>query len=267
MPKRLNYTDELKSLRKRPANEMHLISTRVRNSCVCTLYELCAKRDLDISVVLRRIIEDQADRYLASETWPPRDGQMETRSAPPAEISITLSPEIRALADQAAVAIGMNLPTLLQQIVTEALPNWVLRAGNAKRQREEALAELEGRETRASIAWKIHRQMAPSASHTAALDEVDALINQGMVNRELDPAGNLILTCLEAATVSAGASENPEMAILDKLVAAGALISEGSEQAPGRRWKLRPEWFQRSEAFPQSLHRRNHNPTGLRALE
>ena len=237
MPKRLDYPLELESLKKRPANELRPISTRVRNSCACTLYEICYQMDLEVSALAREIIEAQADRYLASETWPPRDGQMETRSASPAEISITLSPEIRALADQAAVAIGMNLPTLLEQIICEALPSWALRASKAKRQREEAVAQMEGRETRARAVWNTCRRLAPS-THAAALDQVDALINQSKVNLELDQAGTLILTCIAAITVAAGAAENPEIAILGQLVAAGVLIAEGSEHAPGRRWKL-----------------------------
>jgi hypothetical protein len=237
MPKKINYQDELKTLMGVPDSTLRPVTTRVSVACIRKLYQLCDRENLDLSVLVRRILEDQASLYLekgtarASAEHPPvcsRTGFC----------TIHLQEETRKLAERVCEGMALDLPTLLQMILAEALPGWILRAGKAQQQRQQALARLENRLSPAKATWNAYCRVA-HASHAASLSAVGTLINEGVVELELDTGSVLhLISNLELSSVSENAEDHPGRKALKELIAAGILVPDETGNPPRSTWRL-----------------------------
>src|SRR5262249_25125610 len=144
---------------------------------------------------------------------------------------------------KACSGLGIELPTLLVLVITDALPAWILRAGRSQRQLEAALARLEQRHTPELAVWETYRRRAP-ASAAARFEQLGRMIEEGVVALELDSDVVPSLT-LDPTTPGAPASRDEDTAtrVIGSLVADGALTADGPSDQPVKRWRLNGDWF------------------------
>jgi hypothetical protein len=157
-----------------------------------------------------------------------------------ASVTLHLPDEIRELANRACAGLAVDLPTLLQLVVTEALPAWVLRGGKALQLRQQAIASLENQPTPAMATWMTYRRLAPP-QHAASLDHIRTLVEEGTVQLELDSAAVLYVVVPEAGGVHQNAALSLEDKPFKDLIAAGVLVPDEAQDSVRRRWKLEPQ--------------------------
>ena len=229
MPKKLDYRGELKSLRNAPDNELRPVTTRVPVACLRDLYRVCDREGLDLSALVRKVLEEQTDLYL-------QPGRL---SSGPREagagVLVQLPEEVRGLLNKACEGLALDVPTLVRLIVTDALPGWVLRAGRAQQQRQQALARLEGRLSPARAVFTAYCRLAP-ARLAGLLGEVGRLIDEGAVLLEVGTDGELYVELAREA----GADHNA----VREMATAGAFVPE-----PGGAWG---RWRLEAGAFSQA---------------
>src|SRR6266545_6746504 len=227
MPKKINYKEELKSLRKAPEHSLRPLTTRVSVACLRNLYERCDRDGLDLSTLVRRLLEERGEQ---------------APGAMPAVATVTLRlpEEIQDLADRACAGLAVDLPPLLQLVVTEALPAWVLRGGKALQQRQQARDSLENKPTPEMAAWITYRRLA-SPQHAASLDHIRGLMEEGAVRLELDSEALLYVVIPEATVAQESAAVSAEGKAFKDLAAAGVLVPDEAEDGVRTRWKLDPQ--------------------------
>jgi hypothetical protein len=133
--------------------------------------------------------------------------------------------------------LAVDLPTLLQLVVTEALPAWVLRGGKALQLRQQAMASLENQPTPAMAAWLTYRRLA-SPQHTAALDHIHGLKATGAVRLELDSEAVLYVAIPEVTGATEHATVSAEDKAFKDLIAAGVLVPDEGQDGLRGRWRL-----------------------------
>jgi hypothetical protein len=240
MPKKMNYQEELKTLKSVPDSSLRPVTTRVPVNCLRKLYQLCDRDNLDLSPLVRQILEDQADRYLQQATG--RAGSGRSSIWPQSgTCKIHLDGETEWLARIVCEEMAIELPTLIHMILFEALPEWALRAEKAQKQRQLARARLENRPTPEMASWDAYCRVA-HAAHAASLRAVRALIEEGVVELELGTNAVLRLTSNSEATISPETSdEDHELKVLQDLTAAGVLVFEGIGDDTRKTWRLEPQ--------------------------
>ncbi len=137
--------------------------------------------------------------------------------------------------------MALDLPTLLQLILGEALPGWIPRAEKAQQQRQQALARLENRLSPEMATWDAYCRVA-HASHADALNAVRSLIEDGAVELELDTDAVLhLISNLEVSPTSQGSEDHPGRKALRGLIAAGVLVPDETGDTPRTTWRLEPQ--------------------------
>jgi hypothetical protein len=228
MPRKLNFERELRSLRSAADGELRSLTSRVSVANLRKLYRICERDNLDLSALVRKILEEQTDLYL-------EPGRLHSgpREAGAGVLVVEVAAEVRTLLDKVCQGLAVDLATVLRLILADSLPNWVVRAGRAQQQRRQALARLEGRLSPELAAWRVYCRLAP-ARLAGLLGEVGRLIDEGAVRLEVGTDGELYLE-LDA---EASADHNA----VRELVTAGVLVPERPEGAWGR-WRLQPRAF------------------------
>src|SRR5262245_6251038 len=116
MPKKLNFERELKSLRNVPDHELRPVTTRVPVACLRDLYRVCDREGLDLSALVRKILEEQTDLYL-------QPGRL---SSGPREagagVLVQLPEEVRGLLGKVCEGLALDLPTVLRLVLTDGVP-------------------------------------------------------------------------------------------------------------------------------------------------
>jgi hypothetical protein len=186
---------------------------------------------------MRRILEEQARLYLEAEVGRVSEGRPPACADATEGVRVQMSEEIRKMLEKVHEALALDLRTALQLIVADALPAWVLRAGKAQQQRQQALAQLENRLTPEMAAWEICCRLAHT-SHAASLATVRALVKEGVISLELGPDASLCLNCDAGLTRDA---DHPGTKALQSLTEAGVLVPDGPAGGPPGRWKLEPQ--------------------------
>jgi hypothetical protein len=255
MPRKLNFPAELKALRNVPADKVHPLTTRVPTTCLRKLYRICERENLDLSALVRQILEEQAESYL--EPGRLRSGPREAGAG----VLVQLPEGIQGLLNKACEGLAVDAATLLRLIVTDALPGWVLRAGRAQQQRHEALARLEGRLTPELAVWRAHCRLAPAplAGHLGAVSQ---LVEEGAVRLEVGGDGELYVElAAEAGGEGKAGADQPGANALRELAAAGALVPERPD-GPWGRWRLEPRAF-----FQPAEQEKGPPSSGFKAAE
>ncbi|MHB1423792.1 MAG: hypothetical protein ACYC3I_11475 [Gemmataceae bacterium] len=239
MPRKLNYPDELKALKGVPDSSLRPVTTRIPVGCLRVLYQLCDRENLDLSVLVRRILEDQASLYFEKGTA--RAGVDRSAAIPGSGVyMVHLQQGISEMAERVCDGLALDMPTLIQMILAEALPEWIVRAGKAQQLRQQALARLDNRPSPERATWDAFCCTA-HPSHTASLGGVKSLIEDGLVELEVEPEAQLrLVSKLELTDASQTPEDHAGCKALKELVTAGVLIPDEIGDAPHKSWRLEP---------------------------
>ena len=229
VPRKLDFERELRSLRSAADGELRSLTSRVSVANLRKLYRICERDNLDLSALVRKILEEQTDLYL--EPGRLHSGPREAGAG----VLVQLPEEIRDLLAKACAGLAIDAATLLRLIVVDGLPAWLLRAGRAQQQRHEALARLEGRLSPARAVFTAYCRLAP-ARLAGLLGEVGRLIDEGAVLLEVGTDGELYVELAREA----GADHNA----VREMATAGAFVPE-----PGGAWG---RWRLEAGAFSQA---------------
>jgi hypothetical protein len=233
VPKKLDYKAELKTLKELPDNARQPVTARVSVACLRKLYRLCDRDALDLSTLVRQILEEQADTYLG----PGRGAAGASEDGD--GLALQLSAEVTDLAGKVCAGLGLDLPTLLRLVVTDALPGWVLRAGKARQQRQQALERLQNRLTAEMATWDAYARAAPER-FAEAFRRGRQLIEEGTVRLDLEPDGTLYLVAEPADAPGATRGSTAENA-LQELMTAEMLVRDLPADSSGTRWRFVPQ--------------------------
>jgi hypothetical protein len=254
VPRKIDFAEELDALKSVPDNTPRSLTTRVPSACLRKLYQLCARENLDLSAVVRRILEEQADLYLAAGKPSFGSEQTAMRTGAGASIFVSLAEPIRQLAEKACAGLAVDLPTLLQLIVTEALPDWIMRASRSQQRRLQALNRLEKKRTPELAVWEVYQGLA-SAATAASFEQVRSLIDEGIIRLELDEGGNLflIVDTESTGTAARGVEKRGEQGV-QTLLKAGVLAPDEAYHGTGRRLRLDRARFQTPRLAAEEVH-------------
>jgi hypothetical protein len=178
MPKKLDFEKELHSLRESDDRELRPVTTRIPIACLRMLYRACSRGNIDLSSLVRLILEEQAEVYLKEGRTAPTyrgEGIEDVPQEQSTELWLRLSREIKAMAEKTSAGLGIDLATLLQLIVTEGLPAWILKSREARQQRQQALDRLENKLTPERVAWGTCARLAPPEYQSYFRDLNDGL--------------------------------------------------------------------------------------------
>jgi hypothetical protein len=239
VPKKIDYQGELAILKDEPDNALRPITTRVPVSCLRKLYELCDRGNLDLSALVRQILEEQSDLYLGGQQLYSGIGKHDPGVRQETSVLLRLSPEVKELADKASEGLAIDLPTLLRQVVTEALPEWVIRGSKARLQRRQALEQAERPLTRERALWE-RKLLLAREKHRNLLRYVASLIEEGNVYLEFDTDEVLymVLDYGTTAELEGGKSRHGGIRALQQLIDQGVVIREERHQGSSSKWRL-----------------------------
>src|SRR5262249_16987723 len=162
--------------------------------------------------------------------------------------------------EKACAGLALDAPVLLQLLIADALPAWVLKANRARQQRQQTIARLEGRLSPEMAAWESYCQCAPDA-YSASLTQLADLIEEGTIRLEIDGNAGLRLALAPGAGWEAeGSVDHPGRKALQELTEAGVLAPDGPEEGSGGRWRLDPKALvgtAKPKSDPPSFERSN----------
>jgi hypothetical protein len=242
MPKKVDYRDELESLKREADHAMRPLSTRISVECLRKLYRLCDREGLDLGAVVRKILEEQADLYLEATKYLVGRSGKENRamlSAGGASIMLQLPQEVRELASKVCEGLVLDLPTLLQLIITEAMPSWVVKASKARHQRQQALHRLENQLTPEKAVWETYFHLAPD-QYTSYFRILDTFIERGEIELDLDEEAQLFLLLNMEMTseIYRNQTNHPAIVAMHYLLNAKILVREDIYEGSGSKWRL-----------------------------